>query len=258
MHGALPPLWRPDEVSYDEFAEHLRLAGDFPTYLPWPMSPGWAVTDFGVVADARDAAAGDASPAARAPASWTGRSTCSSWPRRPASGSAPGGRPDRRRPGPRDRRRPADGPGPDRQPAGVAVVGLDERRPTATSTARCSPARPPAAGCGSCCGRRRRCCCCATTGSCATSPASARPCSRCRSAVSARSGDDRPVERAACRVTEVDARASNPVTYAGRRSRASASRLRRCASTSTPTRGPATGRRARPSWCGRRWRPGST
>jgi hypothetical protein len=49
VHGALPPLWKPDEVSYDEFTEHLRTAGDFPTYLPWPMSPGWSVTDFGVV-----------------------------------------------------------------------------------------------------------------------------------------------------------------------------------------------------------------
>jgi hypothetical protein len=27
----------------------LSTAGDFPTYLPWPMSPGWAVSDFGVV-----------------------------------------------------------------------------------------------------------------------------------------------------------------------------------------------------------------
>ena len=51
VHGSLPPLWRPDEVSYEEFAEHLRLATDFPTYLPWPMSPGWSVTDFGVVTD---------------------------------------------------------------------------------------------------------------------------------------------------------------------------------------------------------------
>ena len=56
MHGAVPTLWRPDQVSYDEFAEHLRFADDFPTYLPWPMSPGWAVTDFGVVTDARDRA----------------------------------------------------------------------------------------------------------------------------------------------------------------------------------------------------------
>jgi len=51
VHGSLPPLWRPDEVSYEEFAEHLRLAADFPTYIPWPMSPGWSVTDFGVVTD---------------------------------------------------------------------------------------------------------------------------------------------------------------------------------------------------------------
>ena len=93
MHGDLPTLWRPDEVSYDEFAEHLRLAGDFPTYLPWPMSPGWSVTDFGVVTDARDRRTRHASPAAPGPASWTGRSTCSSSPRRPASGSARGSRP---------------------------------------------------------------------------------------------------------------------------------------------------------------------
>jgi hypothetical protein len=52
VHGVLDPLWRPGEVTYDEFVEHLRLADGFPTYLPWPMSPGWTVTDFGVVADA--------------------------------------------------------------------------------------------------------------------------------------------------------------------------------------------------------------
>ena len=53
VHGAVPPLWRPEEVSYDGFAEHLREAGEFPTYLPWPMSPGWCVTDFGVVGGGR-------------------------------------------------------------------------------------------------------------------------------------------------------------------------------------------------------------
>jgi len=42
-------LWRPGLASYDAFAEHLTTAGSFPTYLPWPMSPGWHVTDFGVV-----------------------------------------------------------------------------------------------------------------------------------------------------------------------------------------------------------------
>ena len=36
-------------ASYDDFAEHLETAGRFPTYLPWPMSPGWSVSDFGVV-----------------------------------------------------------------------------------------------------------------------------------------------------------------------------------------------------------------
>ncbi len=48
-HGVLSPLWRPDASSYDAFAEHLTTAAAFPTYLPWPMSPGWHVTDFGVV-----------------------------------------------------------------------------------------------------------------------------------------------------------------------------------------------------------------
>jgi hypothetical protein len=49
VHGTIPALWLPGEPSYAEFTDHLRVAGDFPTYLPWPMSPGWAVTEFGVV-----------------------------------------------------------------------------------------------------------------------------------------------------------------------------------------------------------------
>lgn len=48
-HMTVPPLWRPAESSYDAFADHLRAAGQFPTYVPWPMSPGWQVTDFAVV-----------------------------------------------------------------------------------------------------------------------------------------------------------------------------------------------------------------
>src|SRR4051794_13145348 len=48
-HGPVTPLWRPEEASYDAFAEHLRASPDFPTYLPWPMGPGWSVTDFAVV-----------------------------------------------------------------------------------------------------------------------------------------------------------------------------------------------------------------
>lgn len=53
-HGEITPLWRPDDVSYDVFAEHLGVAGAFPTYLPWPLSPGWRVTDFAAVGDHRD------------------------------------------------------------------------------------------------------------------------------------------------------------------------------------------------------------
>jgi hypothetical protein len=50
-HGPTPALRRPGEASYDGFAEALRAAGDFPTYLPWPMSPGWSVSDFAVVGE---------------------------------------------------------------------------------------------------------------------------------------------------------------------------------------------------------------
>ena len=48
-HGVVPPLWRPDVASYDSFTEHLAASDGFPTYVPWPLSPGWQVTDFGVV-----------------------------------------------------------------------------------------------------------------------------------------------------------------------------------------------------------------
>lgn len=50
-HGAVPPLWRPSDATYDAFGEHLSAAAGFPTYLPWPLSPGWHVTDFGVVGE---------------------------------------------------------------------------------------------------------------------------------------------------------------------------------------------------------------
>lgn len=49
-HGATVPLWRAEEASYEGFVEHLQTAGAFPTYVPWPMSPGWVLTDFAVVA----------------------------------------------------------------------------------------------------------------------------------------------------------------------------------------------------------------
>ncbi|WGL51471.1 hypothetical protein P5P86_16075 [Nocardioides sp. BP30] len=56
-HGPVRPLWRPETPSYDGFVAHLDQAGGFPTYLPWPLSPGWAVTDFAVVGDERGATA---------------------------------------------------------------------------------------------------------------------------------------------------------------------------------------------------------
>jgi hypothetical protein len=56
-------LRRPDAASYDGFVEVLGHAGDFPMYLPWPMSPGWSVSDYAVVS---------AGPSAR------GTLTCSS------------------------------------------------------------------------------------------------------------------------------------------------------------------------------------
>jgi hypothetical protein len=48
-HGVIAPLWRPVEVGYDAFAELVRQPFDIPTYLPWPMSPGWSIADFGSV-----------------------------------------------------------------------------------------------------------------------------------------------------------------------------------------------------------------
>jgi hypothetical protein len=50
-HGLVAPLWRPQEASYDAFLEHLGATARFPTYLPWPLSPGWRVTDFAAVGD---------------------------------------------------------------------------------------------------------------------------------------------------------------------------------------------------------------
>lgn len=47
----MPPLWRPVAATYDSFCEHLALADGLPSYLPWPLSPGWQVTDFGVVGE---------------------------------------------------------------------------------------------------------------------------------------------------------------------------------------------------------------
>lgn len=48
-HGVLPPLWRSDQASYDGFVDHLALAGDVPTLLPWPLGTEWKVGEFAVV-----------------------------------------------------------------------------------------------------------------------------------------------------------------------------------------------------------------
>lgn len=48
-HGEVAPLWRPAEASYDAFADHLRASAGFPSLVPWPVPPGWSVTDFAVV-----------------------------------------------------------------------------------------------------------------------------------------------------------------------------------------------------------------
>ena len=57
-HGVVPPLWRPSSASYEALAEHLQRCGGFPTLVPWPLAPGWTITDFGCVApQAEDARA---------------------------------------------------------------------------------------------------------------------------------------------------------------------------------------------------------
>ena len=48
-HGSTMPLWRVDQPEYDAFAEYLVLSRPLPTWLPWPLPPGWQVSDFGCV-----------------------------------------------------------------------------------------------------------------------------------------------------------------------------------------------------------------
>ncbi|MFL6160231.1 MAG: DUF6758 family protein [Marmoricola sp.] len=52
VHGTIHPLWRPQVAGYDAFAELVDRTQDLPTYLPWPMSPGWSIADFGCVSAA--------------------------------------------------------------------------------------------------------------------------------------------------------------------------------------------------------------
>lgn len=48
-HGAVAPLWRSDKAGYDDLAPHLQRSGAIPSLLPWPLPPGWMITDFGCV-----------------------------------------------------------------------------------------------------------------------------------------------------------------------------------------------------------------
>ena len=48
-HGVIDPLWRPSVPSYEAFADYLVRAGGMPSLMPWPLTPGWTVTDFGCV-----------------------------------------------------------------------------------------------------------------------------------------------------------------------------------------------------------------
>jgi hypothetical protein len=45
----IQPLWRPATPGYDSFAEHLTRSTAMPSLLPWPLTPGWSITDFGYV-----------------------------------------------------------------------------------------------------------------------------------------------------------------------------------------------------------------
>ncbi|HEX6486052.1 MAG TPA: DUF6758 family protein [Nocardioidaceae bacterium] len=49
-HGVITPLWRPGMATYEAMAEHLGHCGGAPTLVPWPLPPGWMITDFGCVA----------------------------------------------------------------------------------------------------------------------------------------------------------------------------------------------------------------
>src|SRR4051794_23017580 len=56
LHGATTPLWRTSHSEYDDLVAHLAFARPLPTWLPWPVPPGWHLTDFGAVANPGTAA----------------------------------------------------------------------------------------------------------------------------------------------------------------------------------------------------------
>lgn len=57
MHGPTSPLLRTTSADYGSLVEHLGTAGRMPSWTPWPLPDGWAVTDFGAVAADSGAAA---------------------------------------------------------------------------------------------------------------------------------------------------------------------------------------------------------
>jgi hypothetical protein len=48
-HGSITPLWRPELADYETFAEHVSRSTGLPALVPWPLPPGWTLTDFGCV-----------------------------------------------------------------------------------------------------------------------------------------------------------------------------------------------------------------
>ncbi len=50
-HGVVTPVWRTDTASYEDLVQVLSLAGEVPTYLPWPVESGWSIADLAVVGD---------------------------------------------------------------------------------------------------------------------------------------------------------------------------------------------------------------
>lgn len=49
IHGVLTPLARPHVVDIDGLRDVSELVPERSIYLPWPMSPGWSIADFGCV-----------------------------------------------------------------------------------------------------------------------------------------------------------------------------------------------------------------
>jgi hypothetical protein len=45
------PVWRSDVASYEDLVQVLALAGEVPTYVPWPLGSGWSIANLAVVSD---------------------------------------------------------------------------------------------------------------------------------------------------------------------------------------------------------------